>query len=258
MENKITLSKDANNRPEDLYLGIFIKKNGRNSYHLGFIYCKKRYSLLTVKFCHTQPIQGFNFSQATWKYLEKSSFNYLAHFGWKSKYLHGLDDRDYHAIHWLGFIEPENAYPIIEVLGLIKQDIDAGYGITYGESEFDKIDGHFVRDPNVQGDSLTCAVFVLRILEQFGFYVVDRDSWIIDGSTENWQNYVITLIQKYPPVAHPDFLQIQKDNVGKFPRFSPDQVLGASCIFEDDSIKYEQACEAGAIVLKKLEDLSAA
>ena len=141
---------------------------------------------------------------------------------------------------------------------MIKEDIDAGYGITYGESGFDEVDGHFIRDPNVKGDSLTCAVFVLRILEQFGFYIVDRDSWTIDGNTENWQNDVIAMIQKYPPKAQPEFLQSQKDNVGKFPRFSPDQVLGASCIFEGDSIKHKQASDAGAIVLKKLDDLCAA
>lgn len=258
MEDLITLSRDTSDRPDDLYLGMFIKKNSPSSYHLGFIYCKRPYSISDVRLRPALSIRDFNFSQATWTLSEKSSSHYLAHFGWKNMYLHGEDDRDYHAIHWLGFIDPENAYPIIKVLGLIKPNIDAGYGITYGESEFDELNGNFVKDPEVQGDSLTCAVFVLRILEQFGFYVVDRDSWIIDRDTEEWQNDVITKIQKHRPVAQPNFLQIQKDNVGKFPRFSPDQVLGASCIFEGDSIMHTQACEAGVIVLKKLEGLYAA
>lgn len=266
MEDLITLSKDTSDRPNDLYLGLFIKKNTQeDSYHLGFIYFKKNYSLLNVIFQHTQPIRGFNYSQATWKYSGIPSAYLLGHFGWKNYYLHQYENtnevreehKDYHAIHWLGFMDRENAIPIINVLKLIDKRIDAGYGITYGKPTFDEVDGRFIKDPTLQGDSLTCAVFVLCILEQFEFHIVDRESWIINEDTEKWQDDVIEMIQQYPPFAKPDFLEIQKSNVGKFPRFRPDQVFGASCLFEEDSIKHEQACKAGAIVLKKLEDLSA-
>lgn len=258
MEDLITLSRDTSDRPDDLYLGLFIKKNSPSSYHLGFIYCKRPYSISDVRLRPALSIRDFNFSQATWTLSEKSIFYYLAHFGWKNLYLRHANNNKFNAIHWLGFMDRENSIPIIEILGQIVKDLDAGYGITYGKSKFNKENGRFIKDPTVQGDSLTCSVFVLRILEQYGYEVVDQESWIINKDTEEWQDYVIEMIQQIPPYAKPDFIEIQKSNVGKFPRFSPDQVLGASCIFEGDPIKHDNASEAGKIVLKKLDDLSAA
>lgn len=62
------------------------------------------------------------------------------------------------------------------------------YGFSYSRPTFDE-SGDFVSRPGFEG--LTCATFVLSVLESFGIPVVDHDNWPTLPADEAWQNQMM-------------------------------------------------------------------
>lgn len=155
---------------------------------------------------------------------------------------------------WLDFVTERNAAIIIaelRLLGLKELDIGTIYGIT-NEGGTKVEDGTIVLNPNVKGDSLTCSTFVLCILEQFAFNIIDRNSWRITDEDTQWQKEILKTLEPY---LQPDFHKLQTDNIGKVVRIRPEQIVGACGIYDDTPINYDDACKAAESVLEALDSI---
>lgn len=155
---------------------------------------------------------------------------------------------------WLDFITERNAAIIIaelRLLGLKEQDISTIYGITnVGGTTIGG--GSIALNPDVKGDSLTCATFVLCILEQFAFEIIDRNSWLITDEDTQWQKDILEAVEPY---LQPEFHKLQKENIGKVVRIRPEQIVGACGIYDYSPINYNDACEAAELVLEGLDSI---
>lgn len=224
--HEINLGKGLSSKQADDSLGLMIKRIRSNSEqkHTGFVFLDNETGT---------PIS--------------------AHVANKNCYVFERDKLRGYGVLWLGFISERNAAIItseLRMLGLKASD-KVPYGITnLGGTRFE--DGVVVTNPAVKGDSLTCATFVLCILEQFGFNIIDRDSWTITDEDIQWQETMVELLK---PFLQPEFYELQKENIGKVVRMRPEQIVGACGVYDFSPINYSQACEAAETVLEELDKL---
>lgn len=144
MENLVTLSTDWDSKPEGKPLGLIIKNISEEQRHTGFIFPDT----------DNNPV--------------------LAHFAWHKDFRVANNIGNY-AMHWLQFIPERTAIPIIMELYRIKNVNCIPYGIVNMEG-ITFLDGNMVPTSDNNGDSLTCSTFVLCILEQFAFPIIDRNT----------------------------------------------------------------------------------
>ena len=163
-----------------------------------------------------------------------------------------------YGILWLDFISERNALSMIIQLKLIAEkkgiNIEDTYGIiNTGGTRFEN--GGVIKNPDVEGDSLTCATFLLCFLEQYGFKVIDRSTWVITDDDIEWQKEILEIVK--PTLLQP-FYETQKENVGKFPRVRPEQLVGACGRYKEDlkPVSYTDACEAAEFVLQEMTNIA--
>lgn len=221
--HKINLGQNLSSKTDDDSLGIFIKRGHTNPdlKHTGFVFLENE---------TTKPIR--------------------AHL--TNRYMYEKGKLKGYGVLWLDFITERNAAIITaELRTLALKESEMRYGIVNkGGTQFQ--DGVTIPNPDVRGDSLTCATFVLCVLEQFGFDVIDRDSWEITEEDTQWQTEILGIIKDY---LQPEFYEIQKENIGKVVRIRPEQIVGACGVFDYAPVQYNDACEAGYIALEELDKL---
>ncbi len=224
--HKINLGKNLSSKKDDDSLGLIIRRATANpdQKHTGFVFLDNE---------NGKPM----IAHLTNCYrLEK---NKLRGYG----------------VLWLGFISERNAALItaeLRMLGLREADMLNGI-INIGGTKF--LGGVTVPNPSVQGDSLTCATFILCMLEQFGFKVIDRDSWKITDEDTQWQADMVKILEPFLLKKLPEHYSLQKAAIGTVVRIRPEQLVGACGIFDYAPVKYEAACEAAEIVLEELDKL---
>lgn len=182
----------------------------------------------------------------------KNQIPTLAHFGGKDYFRSETNIQGY-AMSWLDFLPERTANAIITELELIAKNLTfkAPYGIiNEGGTEFHE--GVLIKNPNTEGDGLTCAVFIICLLEQFDFPLIDRESWELTNEDKRWQEWILNLLEGR---LNPEYMKVQRENVGLVKRFRPEQVVGAGCIFDFVPVGYTDACRAAEIVLEQLDVL---
>ncbi|WP_252350754.1 hypothetical protein, partial [Acinetobacter baumannii] len=227
------LIKDINYKPKDSQLGVIIKKVTSEQNHTGFVFIEDNKLV-------------------------------LAHFGWHETYFfQRRNDSDGYAMYWFDLekIPERTLVHIINELEQISHNKDlnnnevfyfpAPYGIVnFGGSRISG--GDFLSTPNTVGDSLTCSVFVNCIFEQSGFPILDLDTWKTTEQDIEWQT---SILDKLIGKLSPEFMRIQRENVGKVPRLRPEQMVGACCVFDYELVDFDTADSAAIIVLEQLEAL---
>ena len=221
MENQITLSVDWNDKPEGKALGLIIKHINQEQRHTGFIFPD----------ADNNPV--------------------LAHFAWHKDFRETSNIGNY-AMHWLQFIPERTAIPIIMELCRIKGVNNIPYGIINREG-IKFVDGVMVPVCDNNGESLTCSTFVLCILEQFAFPIIDRKTWEIMEDDIEWQKDILRNLEG---LLSKNVMDRQLNAIGEFPRVKPEQIVGACAIFDYQPVNYQDACQAGLIVIKKLQELN--
>ncbi len=238
MTERIHLIKNVSAKDEKSLLGLIIQNTNveRTQKHTGFIFIKDK-----------SPI--------------------LAHFGSNELFFyHEMTSDDEYAMFWLDIEQmPEKtAIPLINELEQITKNesskcrkngyfFPANYGIVnLGGSKIQG--GNYIPNPRVLGDSLTCAVFVNCLFEQFDFPILDMSTWEISAEDSIWQQNIVDRLEN-SNVFSPKFIEFQKLNIGKVPRIRPEQMVGACCIFNFELIDYFSANEAGEVVNQKLDIL---
>jgi len=221
MESRITLSVDWNDKPGGKPLGLIIKHINQDQRHTGFIFPD----------ANNNPV--------------------LAHFAWHKDFRETSEIGNY-AMHWLQFLPARTVIPIITELYRIQEVNNIPYGIINTEG-IKFVDGSMVPVCDNNGESLTCSTFVLCILEQFSFPIIDRETWEIMEDDITWQR---DTLQSLECDLSENVMDMQLAAIGKFPRVTPEQVVGACAIFDYQPVNYQDACQAGLIVIKKLQGLN--
>lgn len=138
---------------------------------------------------------------------------------------------------YLDFLEEEDADTIRAKIKIFSSNLNnnACYSISYS-GECRDVNGEFVS--SYMEDGLTCATFILFILESYGFSVVNYNGWPITPEDREWQ-------------------EDHKNNfsclgiVGEKPRFRPEQVIGACCCFDgENSLSYNKVQAAATHVMR--------
>jgi|26BtaG_2_1085354.scaffolds.fasta_scaffold02617_4 hypothetical protein len=177
-----------------------------------------------------------------------------AHLAWKNYYLYEKNRLDSYAVLWLDFIDDINTIAMTTELRMIhlKSSNKMPYSIVNsGSVSFQN--GNVITDPSVKGDGLTCATFVLCFLEQQGFQIIDRDTWIVTEEDSQWQADIVEMLKER---LTPEYYAEQKESIGKVIRIRPEQIVGACGIFDYSPIEYKEACEVGIVVLEELDKLA--
>ncbi|MGQ2985194.1 hypothetical protein [Flavobacterium sp.] len=125
------------------------------------------------------------------------------------------------------------------------------FGIKYTNSKFNG-DGTLVY---AKGDiGLTCATFILSILNSAGIILIDLESWKERATDFEWQTeilkYYTSVNNATPEIFRSELLSHYKDNLGCF-RFKPEEVAAASSA-EVMPSKMDYCEFYGKDILKKL------
>jgi len=222
MNKKTHLINNIKDKPELSILGVIIKKNNPDQYHTGFTFKKENYLI----FAHFGWNETFFFQKRT-----SSEAYYMFWFD-----LEKMPERtSLHIINELQLINDNNEK--------IKDSVDvlsvpgALYGIlNSGKSKFS--DGKFIGDSDLEGDSLTCSVFVNCIFEQCDYPIIDFNTWKINTEDQNWQEQILS---KLEGTIHKNILEIQRQYIGKVARLRPEQLVGACSIFNYKLVDYDTA-----------------
>lgn len=120
------------------------------------------------------------------------------------------------------------------------------YGFNFRGVSIDPITGNFrLADPD---SALTCATFVLVLLESSGFELLVFDEWPL-GVNEEWAlNHIARIEAKG---ADRKYLRRLRSSLETIARFRPEEVVGA-CPVTPWPVGFEGATEAAELLLNQL------
>lgn len=100
------------------------------------------------------------------------------------------------------------------------------------------------------GSGLTCATFVLQILRNQSFDIIDIDSWESRAEDRQWQNDILEALKPYADEAH---IAALSEHMGKAARFKPEEVAGCARDFDETPIKFPDGIRLGQETYKEME-----
>lgn len=175
----------------------------------------------------------------------------LFHLAGNNRYIRSNIDARYNYLI-IPRLEPEVEMPIISFLYYLLQETKGriAYSVIWTDAEqFDEAGLPVINDAS---DGFTCATFVLETLRRYGFDLVDRSSWPLDQGDAIWQRGILDIAD----LSSEQFLA-QVEKVGKFPRFRPEQALGAANYYVGKKLPFATVAPAGGEVVKEMARLRA-
>ncbi len=126
------------------------------------------------------------------------------------------------------------------------------YGFDWKGEVFDDETGAIIQPP--PGKGLTCASFVLAVLKNQGFDLIDATSWEMRHEDEQWEKSMITLLETFgAPKSHIEALK--EDVPAK--RVRPEEVVGASLQEHPDEwpVDFDTAVAQADLILSDLHSI---
>lgn len=140
-------------------------------------------------------------------------------------------DGKFYVCSYLDFLDTEEADTLIASIMSFSTNNEnsAKYSVSFSNNSR-VVDGVFVGGYADEG--LTCSTFIICLLNNLAFQIVDTEGWPITDEDRQWQQDNKNSL---------DCL----GTVGRTPRFTPEQVLGACCCFDgENSLKYNHVLES--------------
>lgn len=111
------------------------------------------------------------------------------------------------------------------------------YGFRIDGSPYDPVTGEFIPPP--LGRGLTCATFIVAVLEHLGFQLLEQHTWPSTRADDvAWQEGILAALAKTGvSQAHVDALS---NDVGST-RFRPEEVCGATVLAPDWPVAFADA-----------------
>lgn len=154
--------------------------------------------------------------------------------GHKSSLLEKPDEKSYLWLDLTTLLNPirkEIALASVQQIAEVNKDSKVRYGFDHGVYCLDPETGRLNKSYD-EKIGFTCATFVMEVFLATGIKLVDWDSWP-SGEAENIQFQQATcdnlsrLIGRVPEVLTVDYLNAQKQNIGK-PRFLPQEIAAST------------------------------
>ncbi|MCC0045722.1 MAG: hypothetical protein H6903_08470 [Rhodobacteraceae bacterium] len=211
------VSAPAENMGGDFIFGLGIKEIDANQRHCGVIY---RPDAEVVRFLHL----AFHFD---------------------------LRDEALNGTYWWApsGLDPENQLVLAALANVIAEGHPSiPYGFDMDGLIFDKATGALLPAP--PGRGLTCATFVLAMLQTYGFEPILSRSWEVRHEDEQWQDQILAYMQERgASPEHLDAIRSAESNK----RFRPEEVVGTAAQQVDEwAIEFERAQLLAAEVLRDM------
>lgn len=147
---------------------------------------------------------------------------WFLHLAWNYKLLSGTFPLTY---QWAATIRPTS---VLKFLAVICENIRLAnppipYGLDRTGIVFSPTTGEML--PGENGKGLTCASFILAVLDTFNISLLKEEEWPLDANLQ-WQEKVVFYLGETQ--APPDQIQAVMRDIGRSRRFTPNEVLGAS------------------------------
>ncbi|WP_460156304.1 hypothetical protein [Pseudomonas sp. S2_H10] len=170
----------------------------------------------------------------------------LFHLGSNNNYAQN-DLTDEYSYLLVPALAPATANAIISFLLLLLQNTNGQvpYSIAWDNVEYFDKEGQLVKTG--PADGFTCATFVLETLKRYGLELVDRATWPITKASEDWQKWILPLLNL--PVEN---YKAQLELAGKYPRVRPEEALGAAHYYKGEKLPYPVVAPAGVEVVKEM------
>lgn len=129
------------------------------------------------------------------------------------------------------------------------------FGLAYSSIEHFNQSGSF----NQSGENcgFTCATFIMALLEDFGFPIIDIESWVYRDDDKEWHRLIISAMEndqrKNPHLYSDTHINSQLSNIGIAVRFRPEEVAVSASVFNDNLITFQ---EAEPLAKKLLEQMN--
>lgn len=128
------------------------------------------------------------------------------------------------------------------------------YGLAYSSVSHFEQNGAFIQSDRNCG--LTCATFIMALFEDFGFPIIDIDSWVSRDGDAAWHDHILDEMKK-DQTRHPDLysdahINDQISNIGVAARFRPEEVAASANILKDDPVTLQIAEPLGKDVLMQM------
>lgn len=101
------------------------------------------------------------------------------------------------------------------------------------------------------GSGLTCSTFVLQVLRNNEFFILDTESWESREGDAAWQAGILAALKEYAPQAH---IEALTECVGVAVRFRPEEVAGCARAYEETSILFPEGILLGERVVTEMRD----
>lgn len=182
-----------------------------------------------------------------------SGENFLYHLGSHNKFKCELLVEGY-AANDEDFLDPYSANAIIGFLATLYDESKGRipYSIEYSAGEYFADSGAQLKTEH--GDGLTCATFVLEVLSRYGNIVLDRSTWPQDDAENaKWQQWIINAIARSCQGEPIDTFLAQVKKIGNVARFRPEEVMAATCEFEDEPLTFQQVAGPAQQVVDQMQ-----
>lgn len=233
MTNDIILEKGFEFFPHNGYFGFIIRAINGSNKHCGFFF-KNSLDNSKIYFLHLMD-------------------------GVKSE-IPSVEDLNKYAYTWFTKIPPSRARAISTKLSLISDRTlnDSNYqsppfGFIYsGLARFNE-NQDFI--PKKFGDSLTCATFILCILEDLAIFLIDKSTWHPLEEDNEWK---YELFDSYISLAYSqDYINAQRAAISKCARYKPEEVVGSSFLYQfNKPAIYTDVQPAAKKVISEIERLA--
>lgn len=118
------------------------------------------------------------------------------------------------------------------------------YGVTY---ECPTFDYHGVYKPQPNQHGLTCATFVLSVLESFGHFILDKSSWIQRQEDIEWQSFIVGCLQTSRVPVPSEHIDLVRNDIGRGCRLKPIEVFSSGIQEEKKwAVSFEDAVSLAA------------
>lgn len=161
--------------------------------------------------------------------------------------------------YWLdcpGFTEDEQLQLATWFKKIIKVNGEKiPYGISYSpDTYFDNNSGRYIESNDHCG--LTCATFVMALFKDFGFSIINPDTWIARQNDQEWHCQIVKAMKhdqiKNPNLYSDDHINRQISLIGIAISFRPEEVAAAANIMQNVPATFEQIEPLGHDVLSKM------
>ncbi|MDO8284967.1 MAG: hypothetical protein Q7T69_08170 [Rhodoferax sp.] len=116
------------------------------------------------------------------------------------------------------------------------------YGLKYsGQGYFDATTGKFISSETGRG--LTCSTFVLAVFIDFGFNIVDCDSWPVREDDTKFQRAIMGHLQDgvQRHLVQREHMEAQQAHIGTAPRFRPLETAAGCAGYLGTTIEFASA-----------------